>query len=221
MLAGCTPAQKLARHYGVNKKELRSRVLVTKGATTGLRRSAKGIYTLKQTTSAKSTNTLNYARIKALKHGKFYGPYVEKDSTVYYLWRLKSEQRSFTSFIITQFHQPFGIGNKRFQKRLDDILASSLASADPAQALNDFPDDDEISVGTVFSKQEERLEALRPQAIAFLKSADVLAYNQADKVQFPNTTITEVLIKTAPIANYEYLNYAKVIIREPLLKHPK
>lgn len=215
--ASCSPAHQLARRYGVNKRVLKDRLVATdRAGVTKLRWRAQGLYARREVLAAHKADTLEFARIKALTPKKFYGPFVERDSIIYYLWKSESEQVPFASYIIAQFHQRFGISDKLFQERLDSAMATSLAAPDPEKALEDFPDDDEIGVGMVLSWEEEKLDNLTPKSVEFLKTAPTLAFDQSEKAKFPNTTITEVLIKSKPLVYYEHLRYIKVLIREPL-----
>lgn len=213
----CSPAHQLARRYNVNKRVLQERLITTdKAGETQIRWRADGLFARRITLAEHKTDTAEFNRIKALTPKTFYGPFVERDTMVYYLWKSGSEQVPFANFIIAQFHQRFGIGDELFQERLDNIMVTSIAAEDPKQSLEDFPDDDEIGVGMVLGFEEEKLDDLKPKAIEFLKGAAALEFQQSGKTKFSNTTITEVLIKTKPLVYYEHLHYVKILVRKPL-----
>lgn len=174
------------------------------------------MYVSTSTLPKHKTDPEEFTRIESLDYEKFYGPYLEKDSTVYYLWKLRSEEVPYADFTIIQFHQRFGIGDELFQERLDSLMAQSIRSPNFAQHLEDFPDDDEIGVGMVLEMKEEALERLKPGAQEFLRSAPPIAFRLAEKAKVPNTTITEVLVKNKELVYYKHLRYAKIIIRKAL-----
>ncbi len=216
-LASCSPAQRLARKAGISKRQLEEK-LVQKDATgeERLRYGSNGLHTFSRKISALSKDEVLFRRIDKFRTGRFYGPYLNQDSSVYYLRKLVVEEKPYADFLIVQLHQRFGIGDALFQERVDSLLAQSFRAEGPlSTVLKDFPDDDEIGVGTVLFLEQEPLDKLVPAAREFLLTAPVNGVRQAEKVKYPNTTITELIIKRSDIVRFRHIDYGRVTIRKP------
>ncbi|MFT7120028.1 MAG: hypothetical protein ACJAZ9_000197 [Neolewinella sp.] len=220
LLTTCSPAKKLAKEFGVNKRVLKKALLKedANGNQTFIRR-VKGFDIAQVDASEIASNPIQYLRYDSLKTGKFYGPFPSYNNSIHYLRKLGVREVPYATFLVIQFHQLFGISDELFNQRMDDLLAQATAKPDSlVHILEDFPDDEELGVGLVLEIKQDDLKNWRPEAKEFILSAPLMSIRKSKKVKYPNTTITEVIVKNYEIVTFKHIDGARITIRKPLKK---
>lgn len=214
VVTSCSPEQRLAHRLGVKKGEMERLLIKVDQDGKESIRYTKGYRILTPTVNGTGERRKAYEEVVDLKAGKFHGPYFTTDSSkVYYLRVLSVTPIPYVDFTIAQIHQATGGGDQVFLEKLNNIAGTCLAEKmHLAEALKVYPDDKDVRPGMVFTRKQELLSDLIPEAREFLKTAALFEVKVSGKVKYPNTILTELLQKLAEPTYHDHIRFAKVTV---------
>lgn len=219
----CSPELQLARKIGVKKKRM-EQAIVSKGKDGKEKvRSLTGQYLVrKERIYGVSKDTVLFQQAKELKPGKFGGPFFNADSlSIYYLRLLSRKAVPYPAFSVAQVHRAFGIGTKSFNEKIAEVVSTCQEKEQLlSTVLEAYKEDTYIGVGMVMPIQGEQISRYRSQIHDFLLNAPVYAVRVSEPVEFPHTTITELLQKTEPTTYRDHIEFARIDVQRarPLKK---
>jgi hypothetical protein len=217
VLSSCSPAQRLARSYGVNKTTLAEDIREqSHNGELSFRYDHNKYMVLQQEVTALDDHPDEYMKARELAEGEFEGPFLQNETSLYYLKKVKSEQQPYGHFYLAQVEQPFGMSDDLFQAHLDSIKTECLHKKKTLKEVTghfqaEFPPRFVI----VLDMGRTRSSKLKPSAAAFLQDAAVYEVFQTPKVNFPHVSYLELIQKTKPTETHEHITYIKVVVKPP------
>ncbi|MTB49624.1 hypothetical protein [Lewinella sp. W8] len=217
LMVGCSPARKVARHYGVSKRSLEKDLIVLDRSGREKTRRVKPYRVGRRVVSVLSKDTSLYALIAPMKKGKFYGPFLQGDSTVFYYRKMATTPKGYADITIAQIHQPFGMGNATFQRYLDTVKTRAFRErALLDEVLERYQPEERPHLGMVLNEELLDLTRLKPEVIKFLEEEAVFRVSQSPKTEMTHTTYLELLQKRSPVRTIEHHNFITVYVSKPI-----
>lgn len=216
LFSSCNPAQKIARNNKVDKKEIQKEVIPKYLKIFGELSYDKKKYRIyKAWITAFDKDQILLKKVDRFNGSKLYGPYLDSDSTLYFLKKLKTLSPLYGNYAFVQIPQNFGMSDDLFQEELDLIKSNCQKEK---QLLPDFIETyqskNQLNIGISLELKDIKLEELVPEVVAFLKKAPIYGVFQSEKHYYLQTDFIELIQKTSQPVVKKHIEYLKIIVKK-------
>ncbi len=167
-------------------------------------------------------NQALFKKLDRFNPSKVYGPYLGRDSTFYFLKKLKTLSPLYISYAFVQIQQNFGMSDDLFQAELDKIKSICLRKKQLIPTVvEEYESEDIPNIGLALEMKDIKVKDLQPGFIDFVKTARKYEVYQTDKVKYPHITLIELIQKTGSFQVKKNIEYLKIIVLKPNLPKSK
>lgn len=210
-LVSCSKTQfKLNDGSIISKEEITKVLMKAEADSLGYDSYDQGKYSIKQyLVEDRDMNDIEYLRLKNLSVGKIAGPYLNRDSTTFFIKKQKESEVFQYLFRMTNVHQPAGLSDDFFQEELDHMKAAIRNKEIKFMDLRDKYDSEyDIQIGYTLESEWSDVSELLPEVGKWITSNPVGSFYQSAKQEFPRTTYLTFIQKADQkkiATKYQYL----------------